>query len=545
MEAFGAPAFVAPATLPPGFVAVQGTHLLRMASAGYTTRPTDDPANIVFPPRLYGDVEASQSGVDAFGIGGRVALGLAEIEVWNADRALDNLITRGTSDGRRAVIRTVDVISPLRGDFGTGYGGTHVAFAGVVQRVDGIEHQRARLTITDASERLAVPLQTERYTGAGGMEGPATLADRPKPIAIGFNFNITPVPLGNIDLGDGALLTYAVNWRSVQEVSAVRVRGVEQVSVGVAPVVGEFREWPAAGVFQLGSSPDGAVTCDVYGDNVGGYVASTSGAIRRLIQSVGPRVADDALQIESFDLAETDLPGAIGFWQGAEETTAADAVDRILAGCGAILCGARDGSLRLVDPLAEGEVQWAISSGWIVDLVPVPLPAELRPHPRVVAVDYKPNGTVLTDIAGSVPDAARVSLTRPVGGPARAESAGITTRVAQQREMRLPGLYATEAAAMVRAERWRALFEAGPRMFEVTTDRYLGAIEVGDLGAIAYPAYGLDDGAGVVVLAWREALAGRRLTLTVVTAPWLAVPPLVRYGGVGLGDFVLDVDEVA
>ena len=117
-------------------------------------------------------------------------------------------------------------------------------------------------------------------------------------------------------------------------------------------------------------------------------------------------------------------------------------------------------------------------------------------------------------------------------------------RVGQQRDMRLPGLYYAEADAMLRAERFRAFYEAGPRMFRLTTDRYLGQIEVGDLGAIAYPAYGLNEGVGVVVLDWSEQVAGRRMTVTVVTAPWLIVPPVVSFAGVGLGEFILDVSAV-
>jgi len=106
-----------------------------------------------------------------------------------------------------------------------------------------------------------------------------------------------------------------------------------------------------------------------------------------------------------------------------------------------------------------------------------------------------------------------------VSGPAIAASAVVTARVAQQRDMRMPGLYYAEADALARADRWRRWIEAGPRLYEITTDRYLGAIECGDIGRFTYPAYGLETGALCVVVGWREALAGRRLTLTVATLP--------------------------
>jgi hypothetical protein len=157
--------------------------------------------------------------------------------------------------------------------------------------------------------------------------------------------------------------------------------------------------------------------------------------------------------------------------------------------------------------------------------------------------DWRPNAAVLANMAGIV-DAERAALSSAVHGPARAASAAITGRVAQVRDMRLRGLYYDEADALARAARWRAFFEHGPRAFRLTTDRYLGQMDVGALGAIAYRAFGLGDGVGVVVLAWSEQLAGRRLTITVVTSPFVHVPPLVRFGGVGVGDFILDLDSV-
>ncbi len=81
--------------------------------------------------------------------------------------------------------------------------------------------------------------------------------------------------------------------------------------------------------------------------------------------------------------------------------------------------------------------------------------------------------------------------------------------------MALPGLYATEAAAAARAGRWRDWIERGPRLVAVTTDRYLGQIEI---GRIAYPAYGLDAGISGVVVGWREALGGRRVEIILAGA---------------------------
>jgi len=149
----------------------------------------------------------------------------------------------------------------------------------------------------------------------------------------------------------------------------------------------------------------------------------------------------------------------------------------------------------------------------------------------------------MTDFAGSVTDANRSAQSAAESGPARAASVGIAARVFQARDMRLPGLYYDAADALIRAERIRSFLEPGPRLFRVVTDRYLGQIEIGDLGALAYPGHALDAGVGVVVLGYSEKLAGRRLALILATVPWVTIPPLAT-GGTGLDYFILDTDVV-
>ena len=539
-ELIAAPLAYAPLALPAGFGPSSTIQILRLASAGYTTDADDDPAHTVYQPRLYGDIEVSQSAVDAFGIGGRVALGLAQIEVADADGYFTDPITYGTADGRRCTVRVVPVLNTREGNFGSPLGSSAIAFDGILQRIDASGGLRARLTITDASERLAVKLQPTLFAGTGGLEGPTTLAGRPKPVTLGRIRNVTPVSIGNVDLGDGSLPTYVVHSAAVQDITAVRIRGVAQTLVGTAPTVGEARVWVDSGAFQLGSSPDGIVTADVEGDASSGTVASTAGILKIMLQQFGPLLTDAQIATPAFDQAETDLPGDVGFYQGADEISTAAAVDRILAGCGAILAGGRDGRIRLVDPLAQGEAQFTLDVGRILSLEPADMPAALRPTPWAVAVDWSPNATAMTDFAGSVTDDDRASLAAAALGPARSESATVSARVAQQREWRVPGLYVDEADALTRGGQWRDFFEAAPRMFRLTTDRYLGQVEVGDIGAIAYPAYGLDAGRGVVVVAVQEALSARRLTLTVCTVPWVTYPAVTADVF-----FVLDQDLLA
>jgi hypothetical protein len=132
---------------------------------------------------------------------------------------------------------------------------------------------------------------------------------------------------------------------------------------------------------------------------------------------------------------------------------------------------------------------------------------------RAVAVRWQRNHAPLANIAGSVAAADRQRLGQE-GSFARAESALITSRVAQQRDVSFPGSYWNESEALARAEKWRTLLEAGPRMVRVVTDRLLGQVEIGHIGRITYPAFGLDNGFAGVVVGWRESLSARRLEIT-------------------------------
>jgi hypothetical protein len=178
-----------------------------------------------------------------------------------------------------------------------------------------------------------------------------------------------------------------------------------------------------------------------------------------------------------------------------------------------MLSGSRGGKLRLADPLATDTAQFDLPSSCILACEPLALPVNFRPLPRAVAVRWQRNHAPLSNIAGAVPAADRQRLGQQ-GSFARAESAIITSRVAQQREISFQAAYWAEADALARAEKWRNTLEAGPRMVRVTTDRLLGQVEIGTIGRITYPAFGLDNGFAGVVVGWRESLSARRLEIT-------------------------------
>ena len=514
MIGFDALGMLAPTFLPDAFLAPERIATLRLASAGFFSAPGDTPALVFYEPRILEDIEIGQSAADALAVGGRVALTVSEITLADGDNFAADLARYGVADGRAVRVLSLPVLNARASDFGSSLAAASLPFTGILRGVEFGGDFRARLALGDVTERMATPLQPVLYQGNGGQEGGLELKGRPKPVTLGQVFNIAPVFLGNVDLGAGSLPTYQSHWRAIAGHDAMRIRGVAQAIItSGTPLVGQARDYPALGMFQLGAAPDGDVTADLRGDTVPIYVNSIAGILRRMLESLG--LAYDAVDFDTtaWAFAEADLPGIVGFHQGATATTTLAAAEEILAGSGAMLAAGRGGKLRLADPLATDAPQFDLPSACVLSCEPLPLPASLRPLPRAIAVRWGRNHALLSNMAGSVAAADRQRLSQE-GSFARAESSLITSRVAQQREISFPASYWTEAEALARAEKWRAVLEAGPRMVRVLTDRFLGQIEIGQIGRITYPAFGFAEGFVGVVVGWRESLTARRVEIT-------------------------------
>lgn len=503
--------------LAPGDEASQTETALRIATYAYASDTLDIPASTVWFPRIVGPVSVEQSAMSAAGVGGVVALTAGDLVVADQDGWSVDLARYSNADGREIELRAAEVVNPRASDFGTPLRSAPVVWRGRVRRVDRDAGRRARIAMDDLTQQLLTPLQANRYSGAGGLNGEAALTDKPKPLTLGQVFNVSPVYLGEVDLGDGALATYQSHWRAVVAHDAVRIRGVSQTKVGVAPGVSQWRDWPNLGLFQLGGTPDGAVTADVRGD-ADGYPNTTASILWRLLTIHGPQLSEGDRDSDAWSFAEADLGGVVGWHQGTQDITAIAACESILAGCGAVMAGGRDGRLRLFDPMATvTDIQFDLfASDIVAEPVPLPLPASLSPAAREVQVEWGRNYTPLTDIGTAADDALRQRLADAAAPVASVASASITARVLTQRTMRLPGLYADAAGAQDRASVISAWLEGGGQAWTVTTDRYLGSISLGDWGRVTYPMQGLNAGFSGVVVAMREDFDRRRVTLTML-----------------------------
>jgi hypothetical protein len=513
IDLFAAPGAWPLATLPLELRAPPGSSTLRLASAGYLSAADDSPASTLYEPRILGDIEISASALDAAGLGGRVALAGTEVLLHDGDGWAADMARYGTADGSGLRVRSVAAVSPRASNFGTPLQDAVTVFQGLVANLRLGEERRAVLALADLSERLNVNLQANLYGGTGGQDGAPELKGLPKPVSFGERYNVAPVALGQVDLGAGVLPTYQTHWRGIQGHTAVRVRGAPQAVTTGAPGVGEYRDWPALGCFQLGASPDGEVRCDVRGDASPSYANTTGTILQRMLRTLGPQLTMDDFDMGMFALAEVDLPGVIGWGCGATPVTAVSAAEDILRACGGVLSGGRDGRLRLWDPLAQDLPQWRLTTPDVVSLIPVPMPASLRPAPQTAQSSWQKNWAPSGDLVGSVDDDTRTLLSG-TESMVTINSAALSARAAQSRQINLGGLYAQEAGATGRAQRLLDWLAQGPQCFEVVTDAYPAAIDLGQIGAVEYPLYGLAGGFVGVVVGWRESAATGRVTMT-------------------------------
>lgn len=515
-EAWGAPAELPLATLPLSLLALQSVITARYADRGFLSRETDTPASALYEARLLSDVDIGQSVADALAVGGKVALTVSELELWNGDAVFDAAAAEGRMDGRMVRISTAPVSNRAASDWGGSLASASSVWQGRVARLDALG-LRARLALSDITDRFATVLQTNLYDGAGGAGGSSDLKGRPKPVSLGSRFNATPVYVGLVDLGFGSLPTYQTNWRAVMGHDVVRIRGVVQSAVAGIPSIGEFVDVPASGCFQLGSTADGPVTCDVRGDApAGAYSRNLSVALRVLLQALGPALADTEFDSWTWFKVQQLLSAEIGWGIGAETISADDAVAQLLSSVGAWMWGSRQGQVKIaVLNAPEASPDFVLTQGDILDCQPGALPASLQPAPQVVEVMAAKNWTPLDDIAGSVTGAERSALISE-GSFERALSSTIAARSTRSRTLSLPGLYRNAADAQARAQELKSFLERGLRVYTIATDRYLGQVELGMTGQVTYPYFGLAGGWSGIVVGWREKIGARRLELTLI-----------------------------
>ena len=299
---------------------------------GYTSKPTDVPANQEFAPRLVSPLsyEFHIFEGDSYNPAAQMQVGVIQIATGGPNpiyAMLENL----EFDGRAVEI--------YRGDKAAAFSTFTKVFSGFVDHVDDWDDSVANIVLRDRRAIFDKPLQSNLYLGTGGKEGTSELAGKPKPIAIGGISNASAVPV------DGASLIYQLHDGIVSLVTSVRDKGVALTAgAGVstyddlvaAPVAAGTYVRSATGHFKLGAVPAGEITVGFAGKRKPIIFGPTYANVREVVQHVvmtylGDRnfALDEIVEASAEEGLEDLLGSASGaFYTGTDVWTVAQVLDR-------------------------------------------------------------------------------------------------------------------------------------------------------------------------------------------------------------------------
>jgi hypothetical protein len=476
--------------------------IYRYATSGYVTRPTDDPADTYYEPRVRqpGLVRRDLfSGGSAFG---RTQVGYGEVTLINTDGALDFLADKGFGRPIRILV----------GDQAAAYSAFTLVLQATVEQAE-VGTSSVTLRVKDSQSLLDTPLQTATFAGnnvaPNGAEGTADdLKGQRKPKLYGKVFNLSP-PMVN-----SSMLTYQVNSGSAT-VSAVYDKAValtfganyaNLAALEAATVPGgEYATCSSLGLFRLGSSPVGTVTCDAtagseYLADILGAIAVDAGTTMSSADITALKAANGALGGVYFQDSSTDsssgttglqlldeVAQSLGAWYGFDQ---ADGLrcGRVEAPTGAAVASFRPSDIIALEQVAAND-----------DLSGLPV--------WKVSVLWKKFHTVQkeNDVAGSVSAARRVELAQEYRTAVSYDSA-LLWSYPNAKELTRTTLMTSESDAQAEASRLLSLLKVRRRTYTATVrweSELATTLDIGQTVSITFPRFGL--------------LAGKLLLITGLT----------------------------
>ncbi len=269
---------------------------------------------------------------DIFGdgqIGGASQTGYGELTLINPDGGLDYLANYAF-DGRSLVIKV--------GEETAAYASFVTALKGTMQQA-AMEWKQVSIRMRDRQAELNKPVQPLTYAGnntlPNGLEGVSDIKGAAKPLLLGRCHNVAPV------LVNSSRLIYHVTTGTLAELvnvfdkGAYLARGADYTSQSDmdtnAPAAGYFRTWKAGGMFRLGSSPVGQITCTAWEySNIEGNTAAQ--LAYRLVTGPGGINPADTVAAD-YTLLDSQNAGSVGLWT-SDGMTVAEALDQISASVG-------------------------------------------------------------------------------------------------------------------------------------------------------------------------------------------------------------------
>lgn len=148
-----------------------GTTTFYAATSGWSTKPTDTPANTHIPARLKSAGTLQRELFSGRRVAGRTRASYGELAILNDDGAYDLWLGYGVA-GCAVTVRMGDEAAAYPAGYTTVYVGRVLSLVA--------DTSTLRVRLRDALEQLDRPVLTESFTGTGGLEGSSAVADRLK-----------------------------------------------------------------------------------------------------------------------------------------------------------------------------------------------------------------------------------------------------------------------------------------------------------------------------------------------------------------------------
>lgn len=463
---------------------------------------------------------------------GAAPVGAGAIVLSNADGELDDILTE-SYDGQPFYVYEVD---PDTLEV------TYLLRSGFLEQPT-YDQDTITFQVKDALHALDINLLTTKYAGTNalpaGVEGTADdIGGTPKPAVLGICPNITPKQVNTskkiyqVDGVRGFATGYTLAVYDKRAVVTEDGAGdyTSQADMEANnPAAGQYRVWPAGGMFRINFTPVGALTCDVTNpaDADSGGVAALDDVLYTLNQDIlGLRGPDQSLGFLKSGQIYDAVPD-VGIYIN-DTRTALAAVNELLASVGGFVitglpldgsyAGDKLNTCQLYEPaspfftpllspilITENE----LAEGTYPTLVP-PSEADRGLPVWRVNVQYAKNWTVMTanDLAGVA--AADVSYYTQEYRTASASDATVKTDWPQALELTVTTLIVDAADATAEAQRLLALFKVPRQRLSLRVPRQV--IEMGTGGhapvnfvpgariTLQIPRFGLDAGKTFVVL---------------------------------------------
>lgn len=225
------------------------------------------------------------------------------------------------------------------------------------------------LKVRDSSGDLDVPLASDRFTGAGGLEGDAVIAERIKRRSFGWCWNVEArllkqstlvfevgdpaFPLQSIinvkDIGRSAAGLTLIGWQgsAAATLAALEASSIVQGGAAIAPSIACFRWW---------TEPVGPLTVDLCGEVGAGFVDKAADIAARVIAT------RSTITISNQATAAAWRPDKAGVHIENAGETISQVLDRLLRGVSLMWAAKADGTLEISEIKLTGSVETLLAT---------------------------------------------------------------------------------------------------------------------------------------------------------------------------------------